>query len=198
LVVAGLAVLAAIAAATVWWTGRAGGPAAQTRPVAVSGAPLPELPDGAGPDGDPARGRPMPEIRGASFDGAPVVIAPDGQAKMIVFLAHWCPHCQAEVPPLVAWVAGGGLPAAVRLYAVSTAVAPDRANYPPSQWLARERWPVPVLADDARSSAAHAAGLSAFPFFVLVAADGRVAARHAGQIPVDELKQRVARLASGR
>ena len=32
-----------------------------------------------------------------SFDGTPVEIAPDGKAKLVVFLAHWCPHCRAEV-----------------------------------------------------------------------------------------------------
>ena len=30
------------------------------------------------------------------FDGADVAIANDGRAKLILFLAHWCPHCQEQ------------------------------------------------------------------------------------------------------
>ena len=32
------------------------------------------------------------------FDGAPLTIAPTGKPMLVVFLAHWCPHCNAEIP----------------------------------------------------------------------------------------------------
>src|SRR5690606_35798431 len=63
--------------------------------VEVSGNPLPEL---SGQAPDPAVGMTMPTLRGASQDGEAMTIGPDGPAKIIVYLAHWCPHCQAEVP----------------------------------------------------------------------------------------------------
>jgi len=172
--------------------------AGETQPVIVSGATLAPLPDGAGPTGDPAVGKPMPDLRGASFDGRPVAIAKDGHPKLIVFLAHWCPHCQGEVPRLVAWLGAARLPAGLEVYAVATAVDATRPNYPPSEWLRRERWPAPVLADDARGTAADAAGLSAFPFFVFVGADDRVAGRRAGSIGMEEIEQQLGRLARAR
>lgn len=93
-----LPVAAAVVLALVAGRGGPGGEdegLAQVRPVEVSGEPLPPLADGAV---DPAIGRPVPEARGATFDGTVVVIVRDGQPKLIAFLAHWCPHCQREVP----------------------------------------------------------------------------------------------------
>jgi cytochrome c biogenesis protein CcmG/thiol:disulfide interchange protein DsbE len=167
----------------------------QARPLRVSGEPLPAL----GEDGaDPAAGRPAPELWGASFDGRPVTIARDGAPKALVFLAHWCPHCRAELPVLVRWLDNGRLPSGVRLYAVSTAVRPGLPGYPPSGWLREAGWPAPVLADDQAGSAATAFGLSGYPFFVLVDGRGRVVARASGEQTPRDLDRLVARLAGGR
>ncbi len=195
LVLIGIAVLAVIAAVVTWkWSAPGvGAGVEQTRPVTVKGSPLPRFPEGGTSSTDPARGLTMPEIRGASFDGKPVAIAGDGHAKVVIFLAHWCPHCQAEVPNLVGW-AKGGMPAGVEAYSVSTAVAADRPNYPPSTWLEQEHWPLPLIADDRSGTAASAAGLSGFPFFVFVRADGTVASRHEGELSIEELKDRIASL----
>jgi thiol-disulfide isomerase/thioredoxin len=197
LVLIGMAVLAAVAVLVTWKSGLLGqaSGAEERRPVTVKGEALPVLPDGAPAASDPARGRPMPEIRGASFTGEPVAITGDGHPKVILFLAHWCPHCQNEVPRLTAWLKGGGLPQGVEFYAVSTAAEAKRPNYPPSRWLQQEGWPAPVIADDQRDAVAGAAGLSAFPFFVFVGADGKVAGRHAGELSIEELKERITSLA---
>jgi thiol-disulfide isomerase/thioredoxin len=122
-----------------------------------------------------------------SFDGTPVEIAPDGTAKLVVFLAHWCPHCQAEVPRLVDWMAGGGVPEGVEVVAVATATSPSRDNYPPSAWLEREGWPSPVLVDSATYDAATAYGLPSFPYFVALDADGNVTARASGELTTAQL-----------
>lgn len=58
----------------------------EERPVEVTGAFLPLLPDGGA---DPAVGSPMPELEGASFDATPVSITNDGRPKVLIFLAHW-------------------------------------------------------------------------------------------------------------
>ena len=65
------------------------GPAIEEiRPVTVSGAPLPPIPE-TGQDPVVANGMTMPDLVGASFDGTPVSITNDGRPKVILFLAHW-------------------------------------------------------------------------------------------------------------
>ena len=79
--------------------------------VTVTGTPLPRLGDSGS---DPAIGETIPTVKGESFAGTPVTIAPDGQAQLIVFLAHWCPHCNREAPKLAAYLSQhGGTPAGV-------------------------------------------------------------------------------------
>jgi thiol-disulfide isomerase/thioredoxin len=112
--------------------------------------------------------------------------APDGRFTMVLFVAHWCPHCQREVPLVQQWVDQGGLPEGVDLVSVSTAIDPSRPNYPPDAWLAREGWTAPVLVD-ADNSAAEAAGLTAYPFFVAVRADGTVVQRTSCELTTDQL-----------
>jgi cytochrome c biogenesis protein CcmG, thiol:disulfide interchange protein DsbE len=156
-------------------------------PVAPSspagGAALPAY--APGPD-DPAVGRPIPEVDGASFDGAPVTIKADGKPKLIVFLAHWCPHCQREVPVVKAWIDANGMPAGVELISVVTAIDPNRPNYPPEDWLARERWQAPVIVD-ADNQIATLYGLTAFPYWVAAGADGTVAQRLTGELTPEQL-----------
>ncbi|HEX2047960.1 MAG TPA: TlpA disulfide reductase family protein [Acidimicrobiales bacterium] len=113
-------------------------------------------------------------------------IARDGKPKLVMFLAHWCPHCQAEVPVLVDW-ASAGQPQGVDLVAVSTAVDRARPDYPPSAWLEREGWTIPTVADDADGTAAAAFGLTGYPYFVAVTGDGKVAARASGEQTVSRL-----------
>jgi thiol-disulfide isomerase/thioredoxin len=152
----------------------------ETRPVTVTGDAL--APHGEG--GDAAVGALAPTLEGAAFDGAPLSIGADGRPKILVFLAHWCPHCQNEVPILAAWLAENGPPAEVDLYGVASSTDPDRPNYPPSAWLERENWSVPTLADAADNPAAQAFGLSSFPYFVAVDAENRVVARASGELTV--------------
>jgi thiol-disulfide isomerase/thioredoxin len=164
-------------------SGGTGNDAATTGTVVASGTPLPELTDSAD---DPAVGMTFPTLTGVSQRGDPMKIAPDGRPTMVLFVAHWCPHCQREVPVVQRWVDDGGLPSGVDLVTVSTAIDPNRPNYPPDAWLARVGWTAPVLVD-ADNTAAVAAGLSAYPFFVAVNADGTVALRTSGELTSDQL-----------
>jgi cytochrome c biogenesis protein CcmG, thiol:disulfide interchange protein DsbE len=156
----------------------------QTRPVTSSGTPLPQLPQSGG--ADPAVGQTIPEATGQSFDGSPVAIRNDGRPKLILFVAHWCPHCQKEIPLLADWLKSSSLPNGVDLYTVSTAVDSKRPNYPPSAWLEKEGWKAPTLADSEDGKAADAYGLSAFPYFVAVDGAGKVVARTTGEITTDQ------------
>lgn len=149
----------------------------------VSGEALPSYAP-AGPDG--AIGRLAPEVRGSDFDGNAVAIVNDGRLKALVFLAHWCPHCQEEVPDVQGWVDAGGKPTSVDLYAVATAIDENRSNYPPDAWLEREGWTSPVLADT-NDTVLRAFGLTAFPTWVFISADGTVALRVAGALGAAQL-----------
>ena len=148
--------------------------------VSIEGAPLPPF-DGQEPD--PAMERMAPAFAATTFDGVEVSVLPgDGTAKVIGFFAHWCPHCQRELPRLVDWLAVNELPAGVEVIAVSTAVDSSRGNYPPSAWFAEEQWPAVAVRDSESSEIGDAYGLGGFPYMVGVDADGRVVARVSGEL----------------
>ncbi|MET0911094.1 MAG: hypothetical protein ABWZ99_16630, partial [Ilumatobacteraceae bacterium] len=67
----------------------------ETRPVTMVGEALPEY---EGLAVDPAVGMASPVVTGEQFDGAPITIGgPADGPTLLVFLAHWCPHCNAEI-----------------------------------------------------------------------------------------------------
>jgi cytochrome c biogenesis protein CcmG/thiol:disulfide interchange protein DsbE len=169
------------------------GPSTATAiPSEAAGAALPAYAAGAD---DPAIGQPIPEVAGTSFDGTPVTIKADGRPKLIVFLAHWCPHCQREVPVVQGWIDAKGMPKGVDLISVATAIDPNRPNYPPDAWLRRERWQPPVIVD-ADGQIATRYGLSAFPYWVAVQANGTVASRFTGELTPEQLDAVIASLAA--
>ena len=153
---------------------------AQVSDVSIEGEPLPQF-DGQEPDS--AMDRQAPAFAATTFDGVEVSVLPgDGTAKVIGFFAHWCPHCQRELPRLADWLAANRLPAGVDVIAVSTAVDEGRGNYPPSAWFEAEQWPAVAVRDSEGSELAEAYGLGGFPYTVAVAADGRVVARVSGEL----------------
>ena len=140
--------------------------------------PLPPFDRGGA---DTARGRQAPEVTGAGFTGDPVTIGSPGKAHVVVFLAHWCPHCQAEVPRIVEHLEGNPLPDDVELFGVATSTVSNRPNYPPSEWLERESWTFPTI-DDADNTVQAQFGLTGFPFFAAIDAEGVVVARGSGEL----------------
>jgi cytochrome c biogenesis protein CcmG/thiol:disulfide interchange protein DsbE len=195
----GVAVIAVAAIGAIWLSSGSSGGGSTERPSdlpsasvpadeapVVSGTPLALYEPGA--SSDPAVGQTIPTV--TSPTGS---IELDGTAKVILFLAHWCPHCQAEVPVVQAWVDGGNLPDDVELISVSTAIDPNRPNYPPSEWFERENWTAPVIEDES-GAVANAYGMTAFPYFVFVNADGTVAGRITGEVPASDLDTIIAGL----
>jgi thiol-disulfide isomerase/thioredoxin len=177
----GVAVVLVVAIAAIALTAGSGG-GASGEPgvtVTVSGTPLPALP--ASGD-DPAVGATLPSLTGTRLGGGTITIGPSGAPQVIAVMAHWCPHCQAEVPRIVDWLRGNELPNGVALVTLSTGIDPARPNFPPSAWLTREGWTAPVLSDDASSSALSALGITSFPGFVFVNGDGTVAQRLVGEL----------------
>jgi len=165
-------------------------PAASVR---VSGQTLPAL-DSSGTDA--AIGQRLPTLSGTGIDGDALTISVDGRAKVIVILAHWCPHCQAELPRLVDWMSANSVPDNVDIVALTTSIQPTATNYPPSAWLQREGWTQPTLVDDASDTALNALGIGSFPGFVFVGADGRVQQRLTGEVSMDQFGSIVAALSA--
>jgi cytochrome c biogenesis protein CcmG/thiol:disulfide interchange protein DsbE len=153
--------------------------------LTVTGEALPPLED---PTNDAAVGTAAPVVTGATFDGTEVSIGgPTEGPTMLVFLAHWCAHCNDEIPEIVKLRDRGDLPNNLNIIGVSTAVQDDRDNFPPSSWIVEKDWTWPVLADTADSEAIQLYGGTGFPFTVMLNADGTINARKGGSTPADEI-----------
>jgi thiol-disulfide isomerase/thioredoxin len=158
----------------------------ENRPVEVSGAPLPAL-DPAVED-DPAIGMATPVITGATFDGDPITVGgATGGPTLYVYLAHWCPHCNNEIPELIELANRDGIPEGMNVVGISTAVDNTAPNYPPSQWVVEKDWPWPVLADDVQSTSFVVNGGGGFPYLLLVDTDGTVIDRSSGEKKAEDL-----------
>jgi cytochrome c biogenesis protein CcmG, thiol:disulfide interchange protein DsbE len=161
----------------------------------IDGQDLPALE--GDPGSDPTLGTRAPVVTGEDFDGQQVVIGESGTPQLVMFLASWCPACQAELPEVVTWLEEGNLPADVELTAVATGLDSSRPNWPPEPWFEEEGYDGRVLVDDADGSVARAYGLSATPFWVALDAEGQVAARVAGMLDTAQLTQLADVLAAG-
>lgn len=139
--------------------------------------------------GDQAIGQQAPVVTGENFGGEEVVVGDAGEPTAVVFLAHWCPHCQAEVPRVQEWLNATGGVEGVEVMSVATSTNSARANYPPSEWLEREGWDSPVVLDDTDSSIHLSYGGGGFPYWVFLNADGTVAARSSGELDIATLEQ---------
>ena len=167
--------------------GAAVDPDAQTRPVTITGEAL--TPHEPGMD-DPDIGAAAPVAEGQNYAGEALTIggASDGPT-LVVFLAHWCSHCNAEVPRLVQLERDGAIPDDLQVVGVGTAVDPTLPNYPPSEWFEAMDWPWPAMADDEQLSAFGAYGGTSFPYLVMLDADGNVIARQSGESDTAELQE---------
>jgi len=165
--------------------------------VSVEGAPLVPFSDTAS---DPAVGAPVPEITAPLLgNGTEVTWASTGRPRLLVFLAHWCPHCQDDVDNLTDWLEEGNtLPTdRVDVQSVSTLVDEGRGNYPVSDWLEEEGWPYPTVIDDEANTIYSSFGGGGTPFWVFVNPDGTVAGRVGGELDPEVIADLMNRLADG-
>ena len=147
--------------------------------VTILGDPIPA---------DPEIGYLAPSFKAQLNTGSELVtIDPaDGTVRLIGFFAHWCPHCQREVPRVSKWLEENGVPTEIEILAVSTAVREGTPNYPPSEWFTKERWPTDIFVDNEDNDLAAAYGLAGFPYWVLVDATGRIAHRSSGELTEEQ------------
>lgn len=169
----------------------------QYQPVSVSGAALPPMPDDG--SADTAIGQAVPVVKGLDFAGNAVSldVAAGGKPTIVVFLAHWCPHCNREVPRILELDADGGIPDAVRVVGVATGSRADQPNWPPSAWLEKMGWKWERMADSETADAFMAYGGSSYPTMVFVKADGTVQNRVSGEQGVVALRGLVNGLMEG-
>ncbi len=154
----------------------------------------------------------LPQYAGENDDNialglsAPTFSAPDqnseifnleknGNSKALLFLAHWCPHCQREVPVVQSFIDSNGVPPGIDVIAVATSIDRGRDNYPPQEWLEREGWSETQIYDLDREIG-EAYGLNAFPYWVFLDKDLNVIARRTGNLPEDMVGALLVQLAN--
>lgn len=163
--------------------------------VTVVGDPLPGVESS---DDDPAVGLTAPVVTASSLaNGRQVEIGP-GKARVIGLFAHWCPHCQAELPQLTTWLRQNQLPPNSEFIAISTAVDKERDNYPPSAWFNEEEWPAPVIVDDSAATLIGTYGFRGFPAFIAIDEQGTVVGRLTGNVGPDGVQSLFDKIAASR
>lgn len=158
----------------------------------VTGDPLPTF---AGENDDNvAIGLSAPTFSGPNENSEIIALEKNGNAKAILFLAHWCNYCQAEVPSVQEWIDTIGVPEGVEIIAVATSIDRSRGNYPPHDWLEREGWSETQIYDLDRKIG-DAYGLTSFPYWVFLDNELNVKARRTGSLPQDAVGQLLVQLA---
>jgi len=154
------------------------------------------LPEFAGENDDNiARGLQAPSFSGPNENSEIVSLEKNGNAKVLLFLAHWCGYCQKEVPAVQEYIDLIGIPDGVEIIAVATSIDRARDNYPPHDWLKEEGWSEAQIYDLAREIGT-AYGLNAFPYWVFLDKELNVVARRTGNLPQDQVGQLLVALAN--
>jgi thiol-disulfide isomerase/thioredoxin len=122
----------------------------------------------------PASESRIPELQVQNFSGHAQPLH-DGRPTLINLWATWCPPCRREMPALVA---GAQRYPDIRFVLVNQGEDQATVGAAASQW----RIPEALLALDQDSAVSTALGVRGFPTTLIVAADGRILARHTGEV----------------
>ena len=169
LIIAG-GVVALIVAIVVMFAASGGDDAADdTTDISFNGVQLPPFET---PANDPAVGMKAPLFVTTDLTGEQHVVGggggPADTAKVILFAAHWCPTCQAEIPEVADYLNTTDLPEGVEFVTVSTFPNPSRDNYPPDAWFDSVDWPYPVMVDSGPGEIAQMFGMGGVPGWVVL------------------------------
>ena len=139
-------------------------------------------------------GLPVPTATFTNPDGTITTISPDSdQAKMIFFVAHWCPHCEDELSDLIEVLDNGDF-ANIETHIVLTSINPTQANFPPSNWIEELGFNnlenVFIHYDNEDNLASEKFGSDGkIPYTMIVTKDGFVVFRAIGSAGVDGLRE---------
>ena len=137
---------------------------------------------------DSTQGKKSPKINYLLESQNLYVNYPDERPTIFLFVAHWCPYCQDEIPVVKNWIQNEQLfEHGINVVLVVTNTNPDKSNYPPDLWLSREEWEYPVIYDDHFSTLGIHFGVPAFPYWVFTEPDGTIAFRFAGSLSEEQL-----------
>ena len=154
------------------------------------------LPEFAGENDDNvAAGLAAPIFSAPNENSEIVSLEKNGNAKALLFLAHWCGYCQKEVPVVQGFIDSTGVPTGIDVIAIATSIDRGRENYPPQKWLADEGWSELQLYDLEREIGTYY-GLNAFPYWVFLDKDLNVVARQTGNIPENIVLAQLVQLAN--
>jgi thiol-disulfide isomerase/thioredoxin len=151
------------------------------------------LPEYVSSNNDPAviDAMQLPEISGPEYySGQQVdfVAGSDGKAMVWLVWAHWCPHCQNELPALNTWwQENSSRFPDIELATVTTAIDDSRGN-PLDAYLDSSKFPFPVIVDQTGEISAKF-GTPAFPFWVVTDSQGKVVFRIAGELGIENVDQ---------
>ncbi len=138
---------------------------------------------------DSASGKISPKID-YKLDNKISITYPENSPTILLFVAHWCPHCQEELPEVIKWIETEDIiTKGVKIVLIVTGIDSTKQNYPPDEWLFNEQWKYPVIYDDNQNSIAEHFGVKYFPSWVFTENDGLIAFTHAGRIGIEELTQ---------
>ena len=161
--------------------------------ITIIGDSLPEF---AGEnDNNIARGLSAPTFSGPKQNSEIVSLEKNGNAKALLFLAHWCGYCQTEVPVIQNLINTVGVPSGVEIIAIATSIDRGRENYPPQKWLSDEGWSETQIYDLNREIGT-AYGINAFPYWVFLDKDLNVVVRQTGNIPEEIVLAQLVQLAN--
>ena len=137
---------------------------------------------------DSTQGKKSPKINYLLESQNLYVNYPDERPTIFLFVAHWCPYCQDEIPVVKNWIQNEQLfEHGINIVLVVTNTNPDKSNYPPDLWLNNEEWGYPVIYDDNFSTLGKYFGVPAFPYWVFTEPDGTIAFRFAGSLSEEQL-----------
>jgi thiol-disulfide isomerase/thioredoxin len=156
------------------------------------------LPDYESSDNDTAvvGAMELPDISGPEYYSGQEVDFPagsNGKARVWLIWAHWCPHCQNELPDLNSWwPENASRFPDIELVTVTSAIDDTRGN-PLEAYLDSSQFSFPVIVDESGAVSAKF-GTTAFPFWVVTDTEGRVVFRIAGELGIDNVDQIFAQL----
>lgn len=130
-----------------------------------------------------------PKLSGVDMYSGREVSLQDMQGKptLVAVWAHWCPHCQKELPIIQQVSKEQG--ANFNFLTVTTAAGqqPAQAQYAtPATLMQTQGITIPTLRDDG-TKAMNALGVTGFPTLLMFDADGKLVGKASGEMPKDQL-----------